>query len=74
MVQVLSLRTYQIENSIGFGGGAFLYFVGSGLLLARQSRGRCRPSYAAINTNSDLTVHAGGAYRVMQNKSHEDTV
>merc|ERR1712130_904358 len=65
---VISLRTYQIEDSIGFGGGAFLFFIGAGLLLARQSRGRCRPSYAAINTNSDLTVHAGGAYHVMNNK------
>lgn len=65
---VISLRTYQIENSIGFGGGSFLFFIGAGLLLARQSRGRCRPSYAAINTNSDLTVHAGGAYRAMNNK------
>lgn len=54
----ITLTTYQIENTIGFGGGAILFHIGAMLLLFRQARGRCRPSMAQIHSRFDPTVHA----------------
>jgi len=68
---VLDPNIYKIENAIGFGAGAFVFFLGAMLLLMRQSRGRCRPSFASLNTNSDLSVHGAGGYKAMTSQCME---
>ena len=47
------------------GAGAFLFLVGSMLLLMRQSRGRCRPSMMPLQTNMDPTVYAPALLRLL---------
>ncbi|KAK9790137.1 hypothetical protein WJX73_005894 [Symbiochloris irregularis] len=52
----ISLTQYAIETAVGFGGGAVLFHIGALLLLMRQARGRCRPSFAQIHSRYDPTA------------------
>ncbi|KAK9902002.1 hypothetical protein WJX75_000875 [Coccomyxa subellipsoidea] len=59
---VETVPQYNIITGIGFGGGSICFHLGAALLLARQSRGRCRPSYAFTASRLDPTSHTGSHY------------
>ncbi|CAL8465985.1 g5521 [Coccomyxa elongata] len=59
---VETLDQYNIITGFGFGGGSICFFLGAALLLSRQSRNRCRPSYAMTASRLDPTMHTGSAY------------
>ena len=42
------MQAYQWVQGIGFGLGSTFFHIGAMLLLFRQSRGRCRPSFQQV--------------------------
>ncbi|EIE18497.1 hypothetical protein COCSUDRAFT_60164 [Coccomyxa subellipsoidea C-169] len=59
---VETVDQYNIITGVGFGGGSICFFLGATLLLARQSRGRCKPSYGITASRLDPTIHTGSHY------------
>ena len=56
LLTLACLQSYQVIQGIGFGGGSVFFNAGAALLLARQSRGRCRPSYQQVQSHAVLTT------------------
>ncbi|CAK0784815.1 hypothetical protein CVIRNUC_008019 [Coccomyxa viridis] len=70
---VETLDQYNIITGVGFGGGSICFFTGATLLLARQSRGRCKPSYADVG-RLDPTIYKGQVQPALNARRNDDHV